>query len=282
MTENEMQKICSELKSIVLKPVCFNDIEIELLDVKRAKHTPNRHFRAHHHPWFEFNCFSGGTFKTTMQGTSFVSSSGDSILIPPGTTHSHVSGKDGDDGICMRWQISAKKVGEISPEAADFISCLNTPHAENLNADTDILLRLGECSYLNQSVFLCFILSIYNNWRTVSEVRSIKNTVSNQAILYLEEYCQNPITALDVSNALNMSYRNLSRIFKKETGVTIVEKLNEIRIAKSRRLLLETDMSVSKIAEAVGFMNVYYFSNIFKKYTLMSPKSFRNKNSEAK
>ncbi len=274
MNENDILKICSSLKTITLKPIIFNDITLELLDVKRAKHIPDALYPKHHHPWFEFNYFSSGTFETKMCGNTFVCQKGNSLLIPPGADHSQKSGENGDDGICIRWQISANG-NEISQETYKFIENINQPHSEPLDVNMKILSGLGENSQLNCSVFLHFVLSIYDKWQNNTEKHTPKQLISNQAILYMEEYLQNQIMASDVARALNMSYRSLARIFKKETGVSVIEKLNELRINKARKLLTETNIPISKIAEDVGFENIYYFSNTFKKYMRTSPRQFR-------
>lgn len=274
MTEKEILRICSTLKLIALKPIIFNEIKLELLDVRRAKHAANRLFPKHHHPWFEFNYFSNGSFETKICEDKFVCEKGQSLLIPPGTAHSQKSGFDGDDGICMCWQISPVK-DEVSQDTYHFLKTINHPCIKPLDVNIKILSGLGENTYINCSVFLHFVLSIYDKWQINSEKHTPKQLISNQAIIYMEEYMQNQITAIDIAKALNMSYRNLARIFKQETGVSVIEKLNELRINKAKKLLTETNISISKIAEQVGFENIYYFSNIFKKYMRTSPKKFR-------
>ncbi len=279
MTEKEIIRVCSALKKITLKPIIFGDIKLELLDIKRAKHAPNCAYATHHHPWFEFNYFSSGSFTTEINGKVFICKKGQSLLIPPGVAHSQISGPRGDDGICMRWQITPSQ-NTTSEKTYRFIEDINKPRTESLNINIAPILYLGESNRLNSSAFAHFVFSIFDSENSQSNESAEKQLISNQAILYLEEYLGSQITSSDVAAALNMSYRTLARTFKKETGISIIEKLNELRINKARKLLLETDMPVSKIAEAVGYMNVYYFSNNFKKYTRYSPTEFRKSNTK--
>ena len=277
MTEAEMLKIIDNLKILIMRPIYFNGIKLELLEVKRSKHSCGRVITPHYHPWFEFNFFISGSLQTTACGKTFITPEGMSHLMPPGTSHSHINFKDGDDGICIRWQISRQN--SFEDENDILIKNMNTPRAECFDADMEILFSLGKSVELNQAVFLSWLLKIYDNEIcTDNSLVHRKNHISNQAIIYLSEYYSQNISVRDVANALNISYRNLSRIFKKETGVTIVEKLNEIRINEARRLLIDTDFPISKIAEDVGFLNVYYFSNTFKKYSYVSPAKFRENN----
>ena len=67
----------------------------------------------------------------------------------------------------------------------------------------------------------------------------------------------------------------LSRTFKEITGYGINEYINIHRIRKAKRLLEETDMSVSKIAHTLGYESVTYFEKVFKMYMTLSPLKYR-------
>ncbi len=274
MQKKDMNEIYIALKGRIRKPLCFNGIQLELLDVIRAKHPPERSFPLHHHPWFEFNYFTDGQFLTEMNGKTFLCEKGEALLIPPGAKHTQKSGPLGDDGLCLRFQISAA-VAEPSEETFEYLEAMNRPRPEPLHVDLDILQGLGEGAPLDDAVFLHFILSLFAPWKTKTEARTSKQRISHQAILYMEEYLQNQVKAEDIARALNMSYRTLARIFKKETGVTLVEKLNELRLRQAQYLLQETELSISQIAQETGFENIHYFSGTFKKYMRVSPKQFR-------
>ncbi|MBQ9997873.1 MAG: helix-turn-helix transcriptional regulator, partial [Clostridia bacterium] len=74
------------------------------------------------------------------------------------------------------------------------------------------------------------------------------------------------------------SVQTLINRFKKHTGKTPVKYLTELRVKKAKEYLLNTDLTIGEISEIVGFDNVYYFSNVFKNETAMSPLKFRNTN----
>ena len=127
-----------------------------------------------------------------------------------------------------------------------------------------------------QSALISWIFSMYDLWHEEEFV--YKKNPSNlcaQVMLYLNEYYTNKIYVQDIAKALNVSYRNLARSFKKEFNVGIIEKLNEIRINKAKKLLISTDYTMSEIAELVGFENEFYFSTAFKKYAYVTPSAFR-------
>ena len=66
-------------------------------------------------------------------------------------------------------------------------------------------------------------------------------------------------------------------LFKKETGLTFTNYVNEIRVEKSKRQLLKDNRSILDIALSVGFTNQNYFAITFKKHTEMTPMEFRKK-----
>ncbi|HPU62820.1 MAG TPA: helix-turn-helix transcriptional regulator, partial [Mobilitalea sp.] len=66
------------------------------------------------------------------------------------------------------------------------------------------------------------------------------------------------------------------KVYKKKTGISLKNYINEYRIERAKELLLTSDKSISDIAEAVGFDNFSYFSTLFKKVTGLSPKEFKD------
>ena len=50
------------------------------------------------------------------------------------------------------------------------------------------------------------------------------------------------------------------------------------RVSKAKDLLKLTDLSISEIAEAVGYQDHFYFSRVFKKTTAQSPSAYRKEN----
>jgi AraC-like DNA-binding protein len=68
-----------------------------------------------------------------------------------------------------------------------------------------------------------------------------------------------------------LSYSYLRKIFKDETGDNIINYINHIRVEESKRLLLQTGMTVKEIAHNLGYNNEQSFLRFFKKYEECSP-----------
>ena len=74
----------------------------------------------------------------------------------------------------------------------------------------------------------------------------------------------------------DISSRHLSRMFKKTTGRTLGQYINEIRINRAKLLLSQPDCLVKEVAFRCGFSNQSSFSQVFRKATGKTPKKFRS------
>lgn len=77
-----------------------------------------------------------------------------------------------------------------------------------------------------------------------------------------------------VAAYIGLSPTHTSRIFKKDTGKTLIDFINEKKIEKAKILLSNKSYKVYEVAEMMGFQNIHYFSTLFKKYTGISPTKY--------
>lgn len=98
-----------------------------------------------------------------------------------------------------------------------------------------------------------------------------------QAIEYINEYYNQKLDLQTVADKLYVSTWHLCKVIKKQTGTNFVDLLNTARIENAKKMLLESNMKIYEIAEAVGYTDTAYFSKIFKKITQVTPNEFRNK-----
>ncbi|MNR36086.1 HTH-type transcriptional regulator YesS [compost metagenome] len=76
-----------------------------------------------------------------------------------------------------------------------------------------------------------------------------------------------------------LSPQYLSKLFKKKKDVSFIEYLTKVRIEKSIELLRTTDLSVSDVAERVGYQ-MKNFIRVFKKHMGVTPGQFRGSDEE--
>ena len=93
---------------------------------------------------------------------------------------------------------------------------------------------------------------------------------------YIEDnYRNHELSIADIASELLVNQTYLRKMFKSEIGMTLVEYITQYRMQEARRLITTTDKKLSEIAEEVGYTDVSYFSNCFKKFYGMSPRSLQ-------
>lgn len=102
-------------------------------------------------------------------------------------------------------------------------------------------------------------------------------TLTAEIIQYLKDHLQEPIHLEELVKLFPYSLSSIKRIFKQETGRSIIDYLNHLRTKKAIDLLEHTSLQINDIAAKTGFADVYYFSNAFKKRTGKSPTAYRAK-----
>lgn len=101
------------------------------------------------------------------------------------------------------------------------------------------------------------------------------NAYADRIKAYLEEHCAEEITSADIEKLCGISYKYICTVFKEDTGMTVKKYLIGLRIRTACRLLEETSLTVSEIAEKVGMGDVYYFSRIFNREKGCPPTQYR-------
>ena len=79
----------------------------------------------------------------------------------------------------------------------------------------------------------------------------------------------------EIANYLNISLPYLQHRFKKETGQSLIQFINQQKIAHAKHELLFTDKSINEIAQNIGCSNQSSFSSLFKKIETISPMQYR-------
>jgi len=94
---------------------------------------------------------------------------------------------------------------------------------------------------------------------------------------YMEKNYWDKINLSRLARQVNLNESYLCRVFKKETGKSIINYLNDIRMEKAGELLKQSQVTVKEVAASVGIGDPFYFSKIFSKYYGISPTEYKNK-----
>lgn len=108
------------------------------------------------------------------------------------------------------------------------------------------------------------------------ENETAEELIAFQIIAYLKIYYYERLRSSDISNHFHGNFDYLNRKFKRTIGKTIFQWLNEYRITVARHLLQTGYYTNGQIAARTGFNNEFYFSQVFKKITGMTPTEYKS------
>lgn len=95
------------------------------------------------------------------------------------------------------------------------------------------------------------------------------------AMALIEANIEEPLAVPDLCDELGVSQRQLERLFKRDTGCTIVQFYSLLRLQYARVLLTSTHMSIREVSAACGFNSMSYFSQAFYKTFGKMPSAYR-------
>lgn len=99
--------------------------------------------------------------------------------------------------------------------------------------------------------------------------------VVSKAMEYIAQYYAEEITLDRIADFIGVNSSYLSRVFKQNSGFSVVEFITFKRIWRAKEMLLYTNQRITDIAHSVGFNNVTHFQWTFKKMFDMSPGQYR-------
>ena len=94
---------------------------------------------------------------------------------------------------------------------------------------------------------------------------------------YIRKHYREKIYLEDIAEAIGISPTYLSRLFKKETGICLQDAIHEERVFRAANLLLYSELSLTEIAQYVGFPNQSYMGKVFKKLRNITPMAYRDR-----
>ncbi|MDE6389345.1 MAG: AraC family transcriptional regulator [Lachnospiraceae bacterium] len=153
----------------------------------------------------------------------------------------------------------------------------DTPPSKDVPADSSAVTNdLTSQLYIKSS--LLYILATLSKHRLFApteqnldkRVESIKT-----ALTYIKDNYQEKIYIADLAGEVNLNEQYFCRLFKKAIGLTPMEYINEYRIKQTRRLLEETNLSVTDICLECGFHNLGNFLREFRRHTGTTPLQYR-------
>ena len=133
----------------------------------------------------------------------------------------------------------------------------------------------------NTDDFLCALL-VYaadkDNYEEAPNSELIDTTEFNEAttkvVDFIEHSYMEHIYLEDIAEHVGYNRNYLCSMFKKDTGITINDYLNYVRIRKACEYISYSDIDINRICYRVGFTNASHFNRTFKKFVGMPPTAF--------
>lgn len=95
---------------------------------------------------------------------------------------------------------------------------------------------------------------------------------------YIHTQASNPnLSATMICDRFRISPSYLSHMFKRRTGIKLVDYIHKARISQAKRLLEATTDTIAEISRQVGYTNSASFSTTFKRYEAITPREYRDR-----
>lgn len=112
--------------------------------------------------------------------------------------------------------------------------------------------------------------------QTSQKQYSGSSRIVKSAADYIRAHFNEDINLKKISEEIHVNHTYLSRLFRREMQISIVDYINNLRAETAAELLRDTNESITEIAYACGFKDSGYFTKIFRKCFEMSPREYRN------
>lgn len=239
-----------------------------------------------------------GKLYIAEDGVNYTLNPGDVFILQP--NHHHYSWKKIDQRTEYYWihfsalgnwvedsqphqmapSIAVPKLHYYTPSVTIVLPKLqHLPVHDNLVPLIDHLLKLTANQddvgfWQGQQMFIDLIQLIQYS----DPVESSDQHLSNQLMNYINNHFNAEITNQDLAKHFHMHSNSLVRKFKKNFQITPKQYLNDYRLTMAAKRLITTSLSISTIANEVGFNNIYYFSKQFKQKYKVTPTQYRERN----
>jgi AraC-like DNA-binding protein len=259
--------------------------------------TPRFRFKWHYHPEYELTLIVKGGGKRWVGDSYEPFASGDLVLMAGMLPHTWVS-EDASRGksnavVIQFTEAYIQSFSQFS-ECDEIFSMLtkakrglvfsgknlklikdkivNLPHANGANRLIDLLSILHELSVLKSTTLSTILFR--------KEINAAQENRINRVCKYIDENFRGALPLKEVSMLINLSESAFCKFFKRLTGKTYSDYVNEVRIGHACRLLQESELAIAEIAYSVGFESLTYFNRVFVRKKKIKPREYRLKFSD--
>lgn len=260
---------------------------IHCIKLKSGEFAADYIYSSHSHKHVEIDYVLTGRCIIPLSDRNVTLSQGECIVIASNTPHGFMA--DGRQRCRIR---QFEFDGSIEPkEAASMLSGSEQPFYK-LTDCTEIGSCLGQLGkyrsendiYKNELFSLEFrkllVLLLRYRERNKKEVRIVHSPVIRHVLAILDERYTQEINLEQIARDHYISSSYLRRVFAREVGFSAMEYVTMLRMEHAKRLLKDTDSSISEIAVRTGYSNLQFFSSQFRHKIGIPPTVFRQQSRE--
>jgi transcriptional regulator GlxA family with amidase domain len=135
--------------------------------------------------------------------------------------------------------------------------------------DRDLAVKVARylVFYLNRPGFQ----SQFGNLLPAYESSNIAGKIEG----WLKDRLHDKVDVVDIATHLNMSVRNLTRVFQKHTGMSPAKYVEKVRVETARKYLEDTEMPLERIAEQCGLGSLVSMRRTFLRHLMTTPSNYR-------
>ena len=255
---------------------------------------PKFEFNWHYHPEYELTFIEKGSGKRLIGDNYENFESGDLVLVGKDLPHTWASDPMNDtysSAIVIQFNenilqnlLQLSEFGAVKQLLDNAQRGLYYPQ-KNIPAITDAIVNLPQTTGIDRIIALLNILAVLSTEPAVSLASAyfqpLKGDLNEKRIARVCEYIQNN-TANNINLTVAASLVHLSKsafckFFKRTTGKTFSDYVNEIRIGHACRLLAGSDKTIADICYQAGFESPTYFNRVFLRKKGIKPRDFRDR-----
>ena len=256
----------------------------KLLNVASAKYGGDWHSVSHTHNHLELFYIIGGKGQFLIQDQLYPVNVNNLVIINPNVPHTEVSLNAqpleyivlGIDGIELR--TSAASNGQFSIldqfESVEISGCLR-------NILREMEMKSTGYKDVCQAYMEILIIRLMRSTALAIPAQPQAVSANRQCAAvrrYIDLHFKEALTLDQLAEEGHMNKFYLSHAFKREYGVSPINYLISRRLEESKYLLAETDLSMSQIAQLLGFSSLSYFSQVFRRTQSLTPMEYRQSN----
>lgn len=251
---------------------------------------PSFEFKWHYHPEYELTLITAGSGKRLVGDSHESFGAGDLVLIGPSMPHTWVSDPFLDrcsavvvqfpeaflqpliqfrEFEAVRTMLNESKSGLVFPgeQPRGLLE-----HIADLPGPEQLISLYTVLEYLSRQP-----RKVLASQDFIPVVGSGSETRINKVCRYVQRNIDRKFRLDEVAGLIHLSESAFCKFFKRATGKTFSDYVNEVRISRACALLTGSDQSIGAIAYACGFENLAYFNRVFLRKKSINPKAFRER-----